>query len=326
MAADENEDPREVAWHPRHAKQLIGHQVAADHFHHAFDAGRPHHAWLLTGPKGVGKATLAYRLAAHVLGKKDQSQAVRWIGARSHPDLFVLERRLGDTKPRKLKTEISVDDARKLTDFFSHTSSGGWRVGLVDAADDLNSESANALLKLVEEPPPNCLLLLVCHLPGRLLRTMKSRCTRLPLLRLSDEQTTHVLNDLALEPKPSVEDISVAAQLSFGSPGRALTLLSSEGAKAFSVFLKGGKPNSSTVLSIANRFGGRLATSDDFNIFIDLLLDWVANQATTRGGVQLAEAHAKIAENIRLTNAFNLDRRQAVIAAVGLVTDALKAA
>lgn len=324
--ADENEDPREVPWHPRHAQQLLGHAQATDHFYKAFEAGKPHHAWLITGAKGVGKATLAYRLAGHVLGQKKQTQTQRWIGARSHPDLFVLERKLGDTKPRKLKSEISVDDARGLSEFFSHTSSGGWRVGIVDAADDLNSESANALLKLVEEPPANCLLLLVCHLPGRLLRTMKSRCIRMPLQTLKKSETSHILKELPLDPAPTHEDIERAANLSAGSPGRALSLLTSEGAKAFDAFLKTQKFAPSNIIAIGNRFGGRGVTLDDFNIFSDLLLDWLASQATRSTNANLAAAHSKIAENIRITNAFNLDKRQAVIAAVSLVQEALKAA
>jgi DNA polymerase III subunit delta' len=324
--ADENEDPREVPWHPRHAARVIGHGEAAQRFYQAFDAGQPHHAWLLTGPKGIGKATLAYRLTGHVLGVQNQNQSARWIAARSHPDLFVLERKLGDTKPRKLKSEISVDDARGLSEFFSHTSSGGWRVGLVDAADDLNSESANALLKLVEEPPPNCLLLLVCHLPGRLLRTMKSRCTRFPLSSLSETDTVNIMNELQLGPPPKHEDLKLAARLSSGSPGRALSLLTAEGAKAFGLFLSNTKADASGVLTVANRFGGRGVTADDFTVFGDLLLDWIAGQASHQGHAGLAAAHGKIAESIRMTTVFNLDKRQAVIAAVRLVQEALKAA
>ena len=324
--AEETEDPREVAWHPRHAAELVGHSETANRFYKAFDDGKPHHAWLLTGPKGIGKATLAYRLAGHVLGQKNQMQAARWISARSHPDLFVLERKLGDTKPRKLKTEISVDDARGLSEFFSHTSSGGWRVGLVDAADDLNTESANALLKLVEEPPPHCVLILVCHLPGRLLRTMKSRCTRLPISTLSKSETSRVLNELPLDPKPTIEDSATAAALSGGSPGRALALLTSEAARAFEAFLKTQIHSASSIIALGNRFGGRAATQDDFNMFIDLLLGWTADKASAQSNAALALAHSKISENIRITNGFNLDRRQAVIAAVSLVQEALKAA
>jgi DNA polymerase III subunit delta' len=324
--AEDNDDPREVLWHPRLAAQIVGQEAAAAQFYKAFDTGKPHHAWLLTGPKGIGKATLAYRLAGHVLGQKNQSQAGRWIAARSHPDLFVLERKLGDNKPRKLKAEISVDDARGLSEFFTHTSSGSWRVGIVDAADDLNTESANALLKLVEEPPPHCILFLVCHLPGRLLRTMKSRCTRLPMEALSNSETLDVLNGLPLEPKPKPEEFEMVANLSAGSPGRALSLLTSEAAKAFDLFLKMPRHQPAAVVAIGNCFGGRGATADDFQVFNELLLDWTAAKASATAHKGLAEAHAKISENIRLATAFNLDKRQAVIAAITLVQDSLKQA
>jgi DNA polymerase-3 subunit delta' len=321
--AEVNEDPREVAWHPRLAKEIIGHNDAQAQFEQAFTSGKLHHAWLLAGSQGIGKASLAYKFASLVLGQKNPAQAERWIAARAHPDLFVLERQLGDTKPRKLKAEISVENARGLSAFFSHTSASGWRVGIVDAADDLSNESANALLKLVEEPPSNCLLLLVCHHPGRLLRTMKSRCTRLPLKPLAEPDVLQVLSNLPFEKPPQVEALALATKLSSGSPGRALQLLSSDGATAFDTFLKTTKWTSSAIVGLGNKFAGRGATVDDFNLFADLLLDWVGQQATNKAHLKLAEAHAKIAENIRLTNAFNLDRRQAVIAAIGLVNDAL---
>jgi DNA polymerase III subunit delta' len=321
-----SEDPREVAWHPRFASIVIGHEAAQAHFSQSLAAGKLHHAWLMTGAKGIGKASLAYKFAGQVLGQKNLAQTERWIEARSHPDLFVLERQLNDSKPRKLKAEISVENARGLSEFFSHTSSGGWRVGIVDAADDLSGESANALLKLVEEPPSNCLLLLICHNPGRLLRTMKSRCTRLVLKGITQTQVQEVIAALPLEKPPEREALEMAARLSGGSPGRALQLLSSDGARAFDAYLKTTKWNITAVAGLGAKFGGRSATIDDFNLFADLLLNWVGEQAVAKAHVKLAQAHATIAENIRLTNAFNLDRRQAVIAAISLVNDALKAA
>ncbi len=324
--AEVSEDPREVAWHPRFAPKVIGHEAAQTHFAQAFTGGKLHHAWLMTGAKGIGKASLAYKFAGQVLGQKNLTQSERWIAARAHPDLFVLERQLNDSKPRKLKAEISVENARGLSEFFSHTSSGGWRVGIVDSADDLSGESANALLKLVEEPPANCLLLLVCHNPGRLLRTVKSRCTRLALKGITGPQVLQVVSSLPLEKLPEHDALEMAVGLSDGSPGRALQLLSSDGAKAFDTYLKITKWNSSAIAGLGSRFGGRAATIDDFNLFADLLLNWVGEQAAAKAHAKLAEAHAKIAENIRLTNAFNLDRRQAVIAAISLVNDALKAA
>ncbi len=324
--ADENEDPREVAWHPRHTQQLVGHAEAANTFTKAFNNGRPHHAWLMTGPKGIGKATLAYHLAGHVLGQNDPVRTARWIAARSHPDIFVLERKLGETKPRKLKAEISIDDARELLEFFSHTSSGGWRIGLVDAADDLNTESANALLKLVEEPPPKCLIFLVCNLPGRLLRTIKSRCTRLTLDPLQADETLLVLKGLALEPKVMFEDLQVVSSLAEGSPGRALSLLKSEAAKAFEEFLALAVHGPGKALAISNRFGGKGAVPDDFNIFGDLLLNWTATRAAETSSLSLSKAYSKISEKIRVANAFNTDRKQAIMDAVKLVQEALKVA
>lgn len=169
--AEASDDPREVPWHPRFAKAVTGHDHAIALFERELTAGKPHHAWLLHGPKGIGKATLAYHLANGVLANGKPDQARRWIEGRAHPDLFVLERQLNDSKPRKLKTEISVDDARGLSGFLNRTSSSGWRVAIVDAVDDLNAESANALLKLVEEPPDRALIFLINHVPGRTMRT-----------------------------------------------------------------------------------------------------------------------------------------------------------
>lgn len=326
LSVDDTDDPREVPWHPRFAQTIIGHDTSATQFRHVFSAGKPHHAWLLTGAKGIGKASLAYQLAAEILGTQNKDQSSRWIAARAHPDLFVLERRLGDSKPKKLKTEIAVNDARKLQDFFSHTSSGNWRIGLIDAADDLNIESANALLKLVEEPPPKCILFLVCHLPGRLLRTLKSRCNRLALQNISTDQTFSILSRLALEPRATDEDIQLAARLSFGSPGRALAILKSDGAKGFQMVAGAQRLAASDIVAIANKVAGRGTILDNFNIFADLFLDWVADRAAVTGDVRFADAHIAISESIRVANAFNLDRRQTVIAAVSLVTDVLKAA
>jgi DNA polymerase-3 subunit delta' len=338
--ADESEDPREVAWHPRLRRVLIGHQAAEDHFLRAFRSGKLHHAWLITGARGTGKATLAYRIAGFVLHQGQgaeglsipaESRTAHWIATGAHPDLFVLERKLGDTKPRKLKGAIAVDDARALTDFFAHTAAGGgWRVAIVDAADDLNGESANALLKLVEEPPPRCLILLVCHSPGRLIRTMRSRCMRLPLEALTVEQVEEVVAGLPLSPAPSSSDLSRAASLSAGSPGRALDLIGSEGAGAFNAYrgLRNLAPPS--LIELGNRFSGKPTAGDDFNIFCDLLLDWLAGEAKGRAasscGGRLAAAHEQISHSIRRTNGLNLDRRQAVIDAVLLIDDALKAA
>jgi DNA polymerase III subunit delta' len=326
--ADEVEDPREVPWHPRFAVSVRGHDVAFDGFKDAFASGRPHHAWLLTGPMGIGKATLAYAMARHVLSQSMTPQQVeRWVHARAHPDLAMLERSFNDSKPRKLRAEIAVDDARKFIDFFGQTAGGdGWRVGLVDAADDLNTESANALLKLVEEPPTKALILLVCHAPGKLLRTLQSRCRKLPLSALDDEQTREVLSNLPLKPAVDVAKLSSAAEISGGSPGFALQLLNSEGAKAFQTFLAAKRLDAPVRNAVGQHFTTRAAAVQDFEIFMELLLEWLAGQARQNNHIGLANLHGLLAQQQSVVSGYNLDRRVAVMDALLQVDLALKAA
>ena len=338
--AEEETDLREVAWHPRHAKTLLGHQHAERRMRQAFESGKLHHAWLISGPKGIGKASLAYRFAAYVLSDRQSdtddlsvspdSRAAHWLASRSHPDLFVLERNW-DGKTKKLKSELAVDDARRLSDFFGLTAgSGGWRVAIIDAADDFNPASANALLKLIEEPPPKCILLLVCNQPGRLLRTIRSRCMRIDLAPLSHEETLKVLTGLPLDEPPSRQDMEVAAKLAGGSPGRGLELLNSTGAKSFAAFQAMAHMTSASLVEFGNRFGSRTSTADDFEIFFSLLESWIGDQARKAGlvggGSGMADAYVAISHSIRQTNALNLDRRQAVINALSLINEAMKTA
>ena len=326
--AEDFEDPREVVWHPRFASRVAGHDGAREDFMSAFASGRPHHAWLVTGPLGIGKATLAYDLAQHVLaqsGNPDQTR--RWLNARAHPDMAVLERGPGDTKPRKLKAEISVDDARHFIDFFSHTSSGaGWRVGLVDAADDLNTESANALLKLVEEPPAKSLIFIVCHAPGKLLRTLRSRCRKMPLSALPLEDTVKVLSELPLAPAVAQDKLVQAAAISGGSPGFALQLLNSEGAKAFQTFLAARRLDAAGRQAVGQHFATRSAAVADFQIFMGLLLDWLAQRARDNQSLPLAQLHASLSQQQSVVSGYNVDRRVAVMDALQQVDLALKAA
>jgi DNA polymerase III subunit delta' len=329
VMAEENEDPREVPWHPRFAKAVVGHEAAFDGFKASFGSGRPHHAWLLAGPMGIGKATLAYAMARHVLGQNmGAAQAERWVHARAHPDLAVLERVLNDAKPKKkLKAEIAVDNAREFIDFFGRTSGGGgWRVGLVDAADDLNGESANALLKLVEEPPNKSVILLVCHSPGRLLRTLRSRCRRLPLSALSAEQSLSVLKEIPADATGGDGKLADAAAISGGSPGFALQLMNSEGAKAFLSFTTAKRLDAPMRASIGQHFASRAAAVQDFEVFMGLLLEWVANRAGLRSDAKLSSLHSQLASQQSIVSGYNLDRRTAVMDALAQIDQALKAA
>lgn len=210
------------AQHPRETYAFVGHDAQELAMADALKGGRMHHAWLLAGPKGLGKATLAYRFARVALGAPPigprpldvdpEGVVARRIAALSHPDLFILRRGLNDRgKPRR---EITVDDARELGHFFSLApSEGGMRVAIIDAVDDLNRNAANAILKTLEEPPARSVLLLVCHAPGAALATIRSRCRRLALRPIADEFVRSAMGDTADE---------ALVALSKGRPGRAI--------------------------------------------------------------------------------------------------------
>lgn len=216
--------------HPREGLDLMGQEGAETAFEAARARGRLHHAWLLTGPEGVGKATFAYRAARRLLGApadprrgelaSDPEHPVsRQVAARSHPDLMVLEREGPDGKPRRV---IPVDDARKLAEFFSKSpATAPHRVAIIDAADDLNPNAANAILKTLEEPPPSGVLLMVSHAPGRLLPTIRSRCRRLAFKPLGEAETTaFVQARTGLDEEQALR----LARMADGAPGRALVL------------------------------------------------------------------------------------------------------
>ena len=210
--------------HPRETFSLFGHEEAEAALADALAGTRMHHAWMLAGPKGVGKASLAYRFARVALGAKrigprpldvsPEDVVARRIAARAHPDLFILRRALNDKG--KPKRDIAVDDARELSAFFNLApSEGGMRVAIIDAVDDLNKNSANAILKTLEEPPARCALLLVCHAPGAALATIRSRCRRLPMRRLSDDDVREAAG---------ADTGDALVRLANGRSGRAIAL------------------------------------------------------------------------------------------------------
>ncbi len=226
--------------HPRETTALLGQDAVLARTARALRAGRPPSAWLITGPPGIGKATLAYRIARYLLafgasdgGPDDLSvppdhPAARQVAAQSHPGLLILKRAI-NPKTGKLMTVLSVDEIRRLADFFGMTSgAGGWRVAIVDTADDMNDNAANALLKMLEEPPPNAMLLLLSNMPGRLLPTIRSRCQRLELRQLDDATLEKALAQHL--PEADTGERASLARLAGGSLGAALTLATGEGA------------------------------------------------------------------------------------------------
>jgi DNA polymerase-3 subunit delta' len=225
--------------HPRQTFTLLGQDTALGRAARAIRSGRPPGAWLITGAPGVGKATLAYRIARYLLahgasdaGAEDLSvaedeTAARQVMAQSHPGLLILKRAI-NPKTGKLMTVLSVDEIRRLADFFGMTSgAGGWRVAIVDTADDMNDNAANALLKMLEEPPANAMLLLLSNTPGRLLPTIRSRCQRLDLRPLDDALMVKALAKFL--PDLDTDERAALARLSGGSIGAALTLATGEG-------------------------------------------------------------------------------------------------
>ena len=230
--------------HPREAARVFGQEAAEAAFLEAYNTDRLHHAWLITGPKGVGKATLAWRIARFLLAEEpadagffgappppetldlpEDHPITRRTRALSEPRLLLL-RRGWDDRTKRLRAEITVDEARKLGGFFGLSAAdGGRRVVIVDAADEMNPSAANALLKLLEEPPARAVLLLVCHQPARLLPTIRSRCRELRCATLSPEDMSAALTQAGIEP----QDTQALAELAGGSAGAAVTLAEEDG-------------------------------------------------------------------------------------------------
>ena len=215
---------------PQANPDLFGHARAESVLLRALTSGRLPHAWLLRGPRGVGKATLAYRFARRLLAGDDHERAAtdpahpvfRMVAKKAHPDLRVLER-IVNPKTGKLSKEILVDQVRLADDaLYATAARAGRKVLVIDPADELNSSGANALLKLLEEPPASVVLLLVCQRPGLLPQTILSRCAQLPLTPLP---TADLLAGLArLAPTLAEDRRASLAELAEGSIGRALVL------------------------------------------------------------------------------------------------------
>src|SRR4051794_477120 len=212
---------------------IIGQDRAVEQFASAWATRRLHHAWLLAGPKGVGKATFAHAAARRVLADaagppsdlegletEGDHRIVKLVEAGSHPDMRQLGR-LVNEKTGNLARNISVDQVRELGEFLSLTPAlSDWRVVVIDTVDELETSGANALLKILEEPPPNTIFFLISHAPGRLLPTIRSRCRRLNFGKLDDEAMTSLLASHAPDVAASEQQRTIA--MSGGSAGRAL--------------------------------------------------------------------------------------------------------
>jgi DNA polymerase III, gamma/tau subunits len=325
-------DRVEGAPHPREVFSVAGQDKAMAIVSRALRGRRPPQAWLMCGPPGVGKATMAYRIARYLLafgaterGPEDlyvpaNDPAALQITAGSHPGLLVLKR---GTNPDtgKLMTVLGVDEMSRLNSFFGMTSgAGGWRVVIIDTADDMNDNAANALLKLLEEPPRNAMLLLLTNTPGRLLPTIRSRCQRLTLRPLNDSE---MLAELAkLQPDMDEGDRAALAQLSGGSLGAALRLAQGEGVTlardAAKLIDNASSPDVIALMNLSDR----LARITDG---LDMLGDFLAQNLTERirakamegqtGLHKWVDALERLRRHFGRSDALHLDPRQTLLGA-----------
>ena len=300
----ETEEPDRIDGHahPRETYALVGQDVALARVARAIRSGRPPQAWLIAGPPGIGKATLAYRIARYLLrygaradGPADlcvpaNDPVSRKIEAQAHPGLLVLKRRTNDRG--KLKTVLDVEEIRRLGGFYGMTAeAGGWRVAIVDCADEMNDNAANALLKILEEPPGRGLLLLISHAPGRLLPTIRSRTQRLDLKPLSDAVMSDALARLL--PDESNDDRAALIRLAEGSLGLALQLAGGDGLKlardAQNLLGAIGAPDIPGVLALAERVS---RAADGLQHFGDMLSQAVSNRIRERARNGEGDEHA----------------------------------
>lgn len=246
--------------------------------------GRLHHAWLLHGADGIGKTSFAFHCAHYMLsgGKGElgtrttQEQYSKLIASGAHPDLLAIGRPV-DEKTGVIKDEIPVDSVRTINEFFRLTPSmGGWRIAIVQDADRLNRNAANALLKILEEPPARALIFMTAAARGRLLPTIRSRCRSLALKALTTSQMQQVLESYTEELPPG--DFDMLTRLAEGSPGRALQILSNDGLQIYRDFLSllqnSGSGQSQTLMKFAQSVGGK-GDGERFALTAQYCEDWL---------------------------------------------------
>jgi DNA polymerase-3 subunit delta' len=333
--------------HPRETSALMGHREAESALLSAYRSGRIPHAWLIGGAQGIGKTTLAYRMARFVLAHRNpmlpqvqraetlavdpSDHVARQIAAEAHGGLLVLERGLNDRGV--LRTVITVDETRETISFFGSTAAvDGWRVCIVDTVDELNPNAANALLKILEEPPQQSLFLLVSHAPSRVLPTILSRCRKLLLRPLSVDDVVRAATaatDIAAD-DPALTEAAAASE---GSVGRALTLLGGDALKL--------QQRTAALLATLPRvdprelhaLGDALGTSDRVALaaFIDGIDRWISEKlrvddpnANLPRLARLAEVWEKIVRAARDTESYNLERKPLVFSVFSMLAEATR--
>jgi DNA polymerase-3 subunit delta' len=316
---------------------IIGQDHAVEQFASAWATRRLHHAWLLAGPKGVGKASFAHAAARRVLAdaagppfdlpgieSPDDHPMVKLIEAGSHPDMRWLERLLNE-RTGNLARNISVDQVRALGEFMGMTAAMSlWRVAVLDTVDELEASGANALLKMLEEPPANTIFFLVSHAPGRLLPTIRSRCRRLDFQKLDDDAMTSILERQA--PDVAAAERQRIVAMSFGSAGRALGFAELDLAKledSALAILRQGDPTNARRSDLATELG-RKAAADRYAAFLDLAPSLIAREARRLEGSRrerALDAYGKARELATIAPRLSLDPAATVFQIGGILAE-----
>ncbi len=331
---------------PSATTALFGHRDAEHTLLEAYRGGRLPHAWLILGPAGIGKATLAYRMARFVLAHPDPRAAAvqtaaslnvdaehpvaRRVAAQAQGDLLVLVRTINE-KTGKLRQDIQVDDVRRTVRFFGATAGeGGWRIAIVNTVDELNTEGANALLKILEEPPQRALLLLVSHSMARVLPTIRSRCRLLPLRPLAAEDVARAAA-AALGRSADDADVRAAGEVADGSVARALVLLDRDALELRSRILELLDRLPAVDPRALHALGDRLYGVDaaPLRAFLDAVNGWLsARLADGRGDParlnRVAQAWEKINSAARDAEEYNLERKPLVFSVFGTLAEAVR--
>ncbi len=332
--SDERPGILDGAVHPAEQTKLFGHAEAEAFLARSYRSGKGHHAILIEGPQGIGKATLAFRFANHVLHHPEPAEApetiadpspaapiTRQLAAGASHNLLHLTRPV-DEKSGKMKSAITVDEVRKAGKFLAQTSgTGNWRIIIIDPADDLNRNAANAILKILEEPPKRSLFLVLTHAPGKLLPTIRSRCLPLALSPLTEDDLAAALDSLGAAPSgPRAGDVLSAAR---GSVSEALKLVNYGGfdiVEAFRTIVAApAEPPRRDVHKLADVLSAK--DSDTvFSFFCQHATDFVtdtARAAALTGDISRADRLAQLSsllnERITVSQAYNLDRKQTII-------------
>jgi DNA polymerase III subunit delta' len=316
---------------------MIGQERAVEQFASAWETRKLHHAWLLAGPKGVGKASFAHAAARRVLAEAagppfdlpgiespDDHPIVKFVEAGSHPDMRWLER-LPRERGDGLARNISVDQVRDLGEFMGMTAAlSPWRVAVIDTVDELEPSGANALLKILEEPPANTLFFLVSHAPGRLLPTIRSRCRRLEFQMLGDDAMTSVLEREA--PGLGAAERQRIIAMSFGSAGRALAFAELQLDKleeAALAILRQGDPTNARRSDLAGELGKK-AAAERYAAFLELAPSLIAREARQLEGSRrerALDAYAKARELATIAPRLSLDPAATVFQIAGILAE-----